>query len=160
MRKGSGVLLSIAVALALTTTVIAADPIIGSWKLNIAKSTFAPNAPPPPKEQTEVYRYLNTSEIELTYKSTEKDGSTQLLVLTWPAQGGAVKVIQGTIPKNMSWIETLIGGEWYVTLLQDGKQAYTRHKIVSKEGKMLRQRFGSTDNQGKPYENILVFDRQ
>ena len=146
--------------LGLTGSLWAADPIIGTWKLNLAKSTFAPNAPPPPKEQTEIYSYLNTGEIELTYKNIEKDGTSTLLVLTWPAQGGAVKVLQGDIPKSMSWVEILIGGEWYVALLQDGRQAYTRHKIVSKDGKILRQSFRSTDSQGKPYENILVFDRQ
>jgi len=145
---------------ALAGSLWAADPIIGTWKLNIAKSTFASNAPPPPKEQSETYRYLSTGEIELTYKSIEKDGSSELEVLTWPAQGGAVKIIKGDIPKNISWIETLIAGEWYVTLLQDGKQAYTRHKIVSTDGKTLRQSFRSNDAQGKPYENILVFDRQ
>jgi hypothetical protein len=138
----------------------AADPIIGTWKLNTAKSTFASNAPPPPKEQSEAYRYLSTGEIELTYKSIEKDGSSVLLVLTWPAQGGTVKIIKGDLPKSISWIETLIAGEWYATQLQDGKQAYTRHKIISKDGKILRQSFRSTDAQGKPYENILVFDRQ
>lgn len=139
----------------------AADPIIGTWKLNIAKSTFASNAPPPPKEQSETYRYLSTGEIELTYKSIEKDGSSVLLVFTWPAQGGAVKIIKkGDIPKNVSWIETLIAGEWYATQMQDGKQSYTRHKIISKDGKILRQSFRSTDAHGKHFENILVFDRQ
>ena len=145
---------------ALTGSLWAADPIIGTWKLNIAKSTFASNAPPPPKEQTETYRYLNTGEIELTYKNLEKDGSSELLVLAWPAQGGAVKIIKGDIPKNISWVETLIAGDWYATQMQDGKQSYTRHKIVSKDGKILRQIFRSTDTQGKPFENILVFDRQ
>jgi hypothetical protein len=160
MRERSRIVLFIAVLLILATAVFAADPIIGSWKLNIAKSTFASNAPPAPKEQTEAYRYLNTGEIELTYKSIEKDGTSQFLVLTWPAQGGTVKIIKGDIPKSIAWIETLIAGEWYVTQLQDGKQAYTRHKIISKDGKILRQSFRSTDVQGKPYENILVFNRQ
>jgi hypothetical protein len=145
---------------ALAGSLWATDPIIGTWKLNIAKSTFASNAPPPPKEQTEAYRLINNGEIELTYKSIEKDGSSVLLVITWPAQGGAAKVIKGDIPKNISWIETLIAGEWYATQMQDGKQSYTRHKIVSKDGKTLRQSFRSTDAQGKPFENILVFDRQ
>jgi hypothetical protein len=145
---------------ALAGSLWAADPIIGTWKLNITKSTFASNAPLPPKEQTEVYRYLTTGEIELTYKSLEKDGSSVLVVLTWPAQGGSAKIIKADIPKNISWVETLIAGDWYATQMQDGKQSYTRHKIVSKDGKILRQSFRSTDTQGKPFENILVFDRQ
>ncbi|MBN2318799.1 MAG: hypothetical protein JXR49_06970 [Acidobacteria bacterium] len=135
-------------------------PIIGSWKLNIEKSTFAPNSPPPPKEETEVYRETEGNLIELTYKSIKMDGSTQLMVFTWPAQGGAVNIVKADIPENLSWVQTFIEGEWYATLMVDGKQFYTRHKTISRDGKILRQSFRSTDDQGKPYENILIFDRQ
>ena len=137
-----------------------ANTIIGSWKLNIEKSTFAPNAPPPPKEETDVYREIEGDLIELTHKSIEMDGSTNLMVFTWPAQGGAVNIIKADIPENLSWVQTRIDGEWYATLLVDGKQFYTRHKTISKDGKILRQSFRSADDEGKPYENILIFDRQ
>jgi hypothetical protein len=96
----------------------------------------------------------------MTLKSIENDGSSVLLVLTWPAQGGAAKMIKGDLPKNISWVQTLIGAEWYVTAMQDGKQVGTRHKTASKDGKILRQSVRGTDAQGKPFENILVFDRQ
>ena len=135
-------------------------PIIGSWKLNIEKSTFAPNSPQPPKEETEVYRAIEGCLIELTFKSIKMDGSTQLIIVTWPAQGGAVNIVKADIPENLSWVQTLIDGEWYVTQMWDGKQSYTRHKIVSKDGKILCQIFRSTDDQGKPYENTLIFERQ
>ena len=135
-------------------------PIIGPWKLNIEKSTFAPNSPPPPKEETEVYREIEGGLIELTFKSIKMDGSTTLMLLTWPAQGGAVNIVKADIPKNLSWVQTLIDGEWIATLLVDGKQFYTRHKTISKDGKIFRQSFRSTDDQGTPYENILIFDRQ
>jgi len=135
-------------------------PIIGSWKLNIEKSTFAANAPPPPKEESETYREIDGGLIELTFKNIEMDGTTKLWVFTWPAQGGAVNIVKADIPENCSWVQTLIDGEWYATLMVDGKQYYTRHKTISKDGKTLRQSFRSTDDQGKPYENILVFDRQ
>jgi hypothetical protein len=146
---------------ALANSLWAADPIIGTWKLNIAKSTFPSNAPPAPKEQIEAYRHLDTGEIELTYRLTEKDGSSVWEVFTWPAQGGAAKMIKGDIPKNISWIQTLIApGEWYVTAMEGGKQIGTRHKTVSSDGKRYRQSWKRTDAQGKPYEIILVFDRQ
>jgi hypothetical protein len=152
-------LVVIALVLGVATAAMAADPIIGSWKLNIAKSKFASNGPPAPKEQTEVYREPNPGQIELTYKSTEKDGSSYQLILGWPAQGGTVKVLQGD-PRGTSWVEALIAGEWYAMYLRDGTQFASRHKVVSKDGKTLRQMFRSVDEQGKPYELLLVFDRQ
>jgi hypothetical protein len=47
-----------------------ADPIIGSWKLNIAKSTFPPTLQAGPKEHTEVYREIEGDQIELIYASS------------------------------------------------------------------------------------------
>ena len=137
----------------------AADPIIGTWKLNIAKSTFSPNVPAV-KENTDVYREIEGGQIELTYTATEKDGSATLLKLTWPVQGGMAKVLQGD-PAGTTWVETLIApGEWYATYLRDGKQFQTRHKAISKDGKTMRQTLRGFDAQGKPFELLLVSDRQ
>ena len=72
----------------------AADPIIGTWKLNIEKSKFPPNDTPP-KEQTETYRELNGDQIELTWKNIDRDGSSSLTVMTYPIQGGAAKNQKG-----------------------------------------------------------------
>jgi len=134
--------------------------IIGSWKLNISKSTFAPNSPPPPKENTEVYRELNNGLVEFKGRTIREDGSSTSLLCTWPMQGGEVTILEGNFPENITWIQTLIESEWYTTQLKDGKQKYTRHKVVNDDGKILRQTYRSTDDQGKPYKNILIYDRQ
>jgi len=144
--------------LGLAGSLWAADPIIGTWKLNIAKSKYPPNVPVA-KEITEVYREIEGGQIELTSTVTEKDGSTTLLKLTWPVQGGVAKVLQGD-PAGTTWVETLIAGEWYATYLRDGKQFQTRHKAISKDGKTMRHTIRAADTQGKPFEILIVFDRQ
>jgi hypothetical protein len=127
----------------------AADPIIGTWKLNISKSKFSPvylflQKLQAPKERTEVYQELDNAQI--------KFGSSY----TWPRQGGAAKV-----PKDYPYevIEMLIApGEWYAIFLKDGVQASVIHKIVSKDGKTMTQTI--TGTAPVPYEQIQVFDRQ
>ena len=57
--------------LGLTGSLWAADPIIGTWKLNISKSKFSPivlamKNQPSPKEETEVYREVDTDWIEFS----------------------------------------------------------------------------------------------
>jgi hypothetical protein len=50
---------------------LAADPVIGTWKLNLAKSTFSPG--PAPKSQTRTYAD-SAQGTKLTIKTTAADG--------------------------------------------------------------------------------------
>lgn len=145
--------------LAWANLAIAADPIIGSWKLNPSKSQFAANGFKAPKEQTEIYREVSPGQIELTFRRLERDGSSTSLTITFPAQGGAGTCVRGC-PKGYSVVESLIAGEWYATEMQDGKQYITLHKVISKDGKLYRQTVRSKDAQGKPFEELLVYAKQ
>ncbi len=148
------------VVLAFATAAIAADPIIGTWKLNVAKSKFASEGPQTPKEGMETYRAVGGDQIELTYTRTMKDGTSFLIKGQWPGQGGAVKVLEGA-PEGVSWVETLISwGDWYVTRMQNGKQVGMMHKTLSKDGKTMIQTSRFMDAQGKLVEEVYVLDRQ
>jgi hypothetical protein len=157
--------MTLAQVLTMAVPAMAADPIIGTWKLNVAKSKFSPamqaiTKRPPPKEYTEVYREIEGDQIEFTTHEILADGSSRSGHLIWPRQGGTVKVLQGGV-EGLTYVETLIGpGDWYVTALQDGKQFGIRHKTLSKDGKTKRETITGTDSAGKPFEQIEVFDRQ
>jgi hypothetical protein len=92
----------------LADSLLAADPIVGTWKLNLAKSKFAPNQPDIPKSGTEAYREVEGDQIELTVTRTEADGSSVLSKYAWPDQGGAVKILQGGPKRITTLVETLI----------------------------------------------------
>ncbi len=144
--------------LGLASSLWAADPIIGTWKLNLEKSTGQSSPAAPIKEQTEVYREIDSDLIELTLTRIGADSSPTSSKLTWPIQGGALK---GLLRPGQSLVETFIAaGEWYVTYMQDGKQYLTIHKVISKDGKTMRQTSKGVDAQGKPYERLRLFDRQ
>jgi hypothetical protein len=155
MRK---VMLFLAI-IGLTSTVWAADPIIGTWKLNLEESKFPPTEVMP-KERTEVYRELAVDQMEFTATGTEANGSPISFKATWPSQGGTVDILQGGDEKT-SYIETLIEpGNWYVTVLQNGKQTGVINKTFSKDGKRMRQTYRGTDAQGNPFERLSVYDRE
>ena len=144
--------------LSLTSSLWAADPLIGTWILNIDRSKFPPNFPSIPKEQTETYRELSNDQIELTYQNVDQDGSSSLLIETYSMQGGIAKVQKGDPP--YSFVQTRIAqDEWIVTYLRDGKQVGTRHKKISKDGNTLRQTISFND-EGMKFELLLVFDKQ
>ena len=85
---------------ALASSAMAADPIIGTWKLDVSRSKFAPNGFKVPKEQSEVYREKGAGQIELTFKRIETDGSSTSLTIAFPAQGGAATCVDGCVDRK------------------------------------------------------------
>jgi hypothetical protein len=152
----------------LSGTLWAADPIIGTWKLNTEKSKFSPMRrsltakQTPPKERTEVYREVDGDLIEFVTTTTWQDGSSRSSKYTLPRQGGIIeKHLPNPFPDGMLWIETLIkSGNWYETIIAGGKQIAVRHKVISDDGKMMRQILRGVDSEGKPFEELEVYNRQ
>jgi hypothetical protein len=111
----------------------------------------------PPKEQIESYRHVDGNRIEMAQTRVSTDGSSNTYTLSWPVQGGTVLGETG----GTVMVETVIApGDWVVTTLQDGKQLRTLHKVISRDGKTMTHTSRGTDPQGRPFENVTVFDRQ
>ena len=165
MEKRTGKsLVSTIVALGLTiltaSAAMAADPIVGTWKLDVSKSKLAPSLSPP-KAQTEVYRELASGQIELELTRINNEGASTSLILSWPAGGGLVEDPRGGLPKGVTAVETLLKpGEWYVTFLMDGKQVMTMHKAISLDRQTMRQTLKGLDPQGRSVQQIQVLRRQ
>ena len=139
--------------LGITTSAWAADPIIGTWKLNAAESKSPPDFPLPAAEMT-VYREVDENLIELS------DGLPGSEKWTWPRQGG-IASMPASVPRERMYVETLIEpGNWYVTIMENGVQVATYHKVVSTDGKKLRQTLKLISPEGKHLERIDVMDKQ
>jgi hypothetical protein len=137
------------------------NPIIGTWKLNVGKSKIL-QAKDSPKEITDVYRELRPDQIEFIRAGTQINGSSISSKWVWPREGGiAERKSPAPLPQETSYIEVLVDpGHWYVTILQNGKQNILMHKSISKDGKTMRLTIKSMDAQGKPVEQLQVFEKQ
>ena len=131
------------------------DPLIGAWKLNVAKGNYWALQQTAVKELMSNYRELGNGQIEVTGTGTREDGSPISFKGTFPRQGG------GTISaEGISSVVTVIDlYNYYITVLNDGKQVLVYECKMSKDGKMFRGRFKGIDNSGKIYEGAEVFDR-
>ena len=142
------------------------DPRLGTWKLNVAKSKFSPvlvafMKQAPPKEETIVYRELGTDEFEMTVAGTQTDGKPIAGKTTSPRQGGLVKIQQGPFPEGTTIVTTRIdSNKSYVTVMLNGKQVLVGQNAVSKSGKQMTTTIKGADPQGKPFEQVTVFDKQ
>ena len=121
MRK---VILLLIIILSLPNTLWAADPIIGTWKLNIEKSkTNRPADEQNLKEEINIYSEIEGDMMELSATAILKDGSSDSSKWTWPREGGIAKCISRTIPEELLYVEILLEtGHWYVSIISYGRQ--------------------------------------
>ena len=143
------------------TTLWAADPIIGTWKLNAEKSkTNRPADEQNLKEETAIYSGIDEDMIELFGTTTFKDGSSDSSKWTWPREGGIAKCMSRTIPVDLLLVELLLDpGQWCVSRMSRGRQIASYNKVVSKDGKTMTQTLIGVDEGGTPLD-VKVFEKQ
>jgi hypothetical protein len=146
---------------ALAGSLWAADPRVGTWKLNAAKSKFPADAQTFMKNATIAIRELDADQLEFITTGIRQDGSPVSEKSLEPKQGGVVTWIEPSQPQGRSFVHTVIGpGDFHSTVLQDGKQFAVFHWVVGKDLKTMFVTIKRTDAQGKPAEGLLLFDRQ
>lgn len=137
----------------------AADPVVGTWKLNLEKSKPAPGQQATLKEMTVTTIELGT-DLETVFKGVGADGTAFSMKFISPQQGGLVKSEQPSAEGNLVVITVIKPGEMYGTSIQDGKQVEYSHTVVSKDGNTMNRTLKTMNDQGKLVESLMVFDRQ
>ena len=157
MRK----LIFLLVLFFLPNTLWAADPIIGTWKRNLEKSTLYQSRRDLIKDIIEVYKETEGNMIETTYTSFRKDGSTLVIERIFPKEGGIVKYVDSEIQEDILNIVIPVGsGDWFISTIVNGRNVLLRHMMVSKDGKTLIETFKGTNMEGQPIDAMAVSDRQ
>jgi hypothetical protein len=139
----------------------AADAFVGTWKFDMAKSKLDPNSKGAAVKEAILVIGEKGTDRESYHKNVYTDGSSDLTKWTVPAQGGIVKVQQGSPDTaSVSVVTRISGSEDYWTTLQDGKQVSMGHWTVSKDGKEIRGKGKGVNARGRPSEQLWVGYRQ
>jgi|SRR6266853_1660102 len=137
-----------------TTPAFAADPIVGTWKLNVAKSKFAG---PALKAATRVYSESNGL-FTLDQKQTAADGKDRVSHTTY-REGKEEKQAPGG-PADTTLAKKLDANTWDFELTKDGKLVGRVHRVVSADGKTLTVQNSGAKLTGAEGDETLVFERQ
>jgi hypothetical protein len=161
MKKTFGLLILGALAL-----VAADDPFIGTWKLNVAKSTYSPG--PPPQSQTvtigadDPQEWGSRQEVAVS----EVDGKGQMVNWSYSATPGTMRhgLLVGTatiagVPDasvlEMRNRKNSVDHEWKM-----GKARRKGHGVISKDGRTMTYTLKGTDAEGKKVSNRSVYEKQ
>ena len=139
-----------------TGTALAADAEIGSWKLNLAKSTFSPG--PAPKSQTRTYAE-SAQGMTITIKTTAADGKESTQTASFKDDGKPY-VVSGNPDFDMVSLKRVDASTVHVTQMKAGATIGTAVRTVSKDRKTLTLAQKGTHASGGKFDDVLVFDRQ
>jgi hypothetical protein len=139
-----------------TGTALAADPVVGTWKLNLAKSTFSPG--PAPKSQTRIYAE-SAQGMTVTVKTTAADGKESTTNLTFKEDGKSYPA-SGTPDFDMVSVTRTDAYTVHSTQTKAGATVGNAVRTVSKDGKTLTFAQKGTHAGGGKYDDVSVYDRQ
>jgi hypothetical protein len=138
-----------------TSSLFAADPFVGTWKLDPGQSTLTSGTVP--KELTLLIEDKGEN-VEVAANGTYPDGSPISIKYTVPHQGGTGDAHEG--PFDGISVKMISDDVREVTYLRGGKQVASRHAVVSKDGKTLRITLKGIDIRGKPVSGVEFFQKQ
>lgn len=146
-----------ALLIAVPMTAAAADPFVGKYKLNTAKSATTGGQTPPEMTLT-----ISEAGANLLISSAAKaaDGSPiPSDVLTVPKAGGTVRAPQGA-SYDSTRVSRHDANTIDVVAMQNGKEKTRVKFALSKDGRTLTRSFSSTNAQGKAVTGTSVLERE
>ena len=145
-----------ACALAVPATASAqSDPFIGTWQLDVAKSSYKPG--PAPKSVTLA--------IEAAGKGMKVavDGATADGPIKWgytAVPDGKDVPVTGNPSADAASVTQPSSHERVVVFKRAGKAALTSKAVVTKDGKMMTITQDGTDTKGQTVHNVLHYMKQ
>ena len=132
-----------------------ASPMMGTWKLNEAKSKLAPGAA---KNHTVVYATAG-DQVKVTVDGTDAQGKSIHNEWTGKFDGKDYPVTGDPTSDTRSYKET---GEssLAMTVKKDGKVTTTGQIVVAADGKSRTVTTSVTDAKGAKVESTAVYDKQ
>ena len=139
----------------LTSPAFAADPIVGTWKLNVAKSKFITGAAL--TAGTRVYTEANGL-YTLSQKLTGADGKEMSNQVQYRDGKDEKQATAGAA--DTTHAKKIDANTWDFDLKKEGKIVGHVHRVVSTGGKTLTVHNTGMQLSGAQGDETLVFDKQ
>jgi hypothetical protein len=161
MSHGIGSITAGAILLLVSGLALAADapanPMLGTWNLNVAKSKF--EGAPAVKSYTLTITDAGGGKTHNVVQWVEGDGSKGSLEYTTD-RGGKPAPVTGYANADAVVMKQTGPRSSHMSLLKNGKQVEWGRYTVSADGKTMRATEGGVDEKGAKYKWKEVWERQ
>lgn len=145
----------VAVVMSLETSAQAADPFIGAWKLNLAKSTFSPG--PAPKTGSVTFSAAGAGFRAVIQGTGAKDEKVQ-----WEYTSnydGKDVPLKGNPDGDTISVRRINANTVETTIKRAGKPTVTNTRTLSPDGKTMTVVSKGTNGQGQTVNNVQMFEK-
>jgi len=155
MMKTRIAVVTVALSFAATVACFAANPHMGTWKLNEAKSKLVPGM----GKNTTVTYAEQKDKIKVTVDGVDKDGKPTHSVWVGKFDGKAYPV-KGNLPYNSFAYKVVNDRTNDITAMKDGKMSWNGRITVAADGKSRTVTINGTDANGKKFSGKAVYDKE
>ncbi len=155
MMKTQIAVVAVALSFAAAAACFAANPHIGTWKLNEAKSKLVPGM----GKNTTVTYTEQKDKIKVTVDGMDKDGKPTHSVWVGKFDGKAYP-LKGNLPYNSIAYRVVNDRTNDITAMKDGKMSWNGRITVAADGKSRTVTINGTDANGKKVKGKAVYDKE
>jgi len=145
------VLLTISIGLA-----AADNPLVGTWKINLAKSTFSPG--PAPKSSTVTFEPAGNG-IKQSVNNVGAQGHSIIYSVTYEFDGKDYPVIGDPARDVVAWTR-IDAHTLEATNKKDGKITTRQKRVIAADGKSFTLTTTGTNPQGQTVKNVEFYEKQ
>ena len=150
------IVVAIAAGLSLVAAAQTPDPLVGTWKLDVAKSTYKPG--PAPKSATVVIEAAGKG-LKIAVDAVNADGSPMKWGYT-NARDGKDAPVAGNPNYDAAAVTQTSPTEGTIEYKKGGKTVMTAKTVVAKDGKMLTVTSTGTGPKGEAVHNVAHYTKQ
>ena len=154
MMKTQIAVVAVTLSFAAGAACFAANPHMGTWKLNEAKSKLVPGM----GKNTTVTYAEQKDKIKITVEGIDKDGKPTHSVWVGKFDGKAYPV-KGNLPYNTVAYRVVNDRTNDITAMKDGKIGWSGQITVAADGKSRTVTINGTDANGKKFKGKAVYDK-
>jgi hypothetical protein len=145
-------------AFAFAGSLFAADPFVGRWKLDLAKTTTTPQNPsaPRPKEVTLIAKEQGEYR-QITVHGVNADGSPIKGGFTIPRNGGPGKVADDNEAYDGITMKLISPKVHDLIYTKGDKGVATRHVVLSQDGTTMTTTYKGASPEGTPITRVEVW---
>ena len=135
------------------------DPWIGTWKINLEKSTYSPG-PKPTTATTITVESAANGGMKTTFDGTTPDGKPFHTEVVGAFDGKDNPVKGARFPNSTAAYKRIDNRTFESTGKVDGKPATTTRVVISADGKTLTATTTGKNAEGQTVNNVIVADKQ
>jgi hypothetical protein len=137
-----------------TAACFAANAHLGTWKVNEAKSKFAPGM-----GKTSTVQYAEKKDqLQVTVDGVDKDGKPTHGVWMGKTDGKTYKV-KGNLAWDAMAYKMVDDHTYDITAMKSGKMTWNGRSAVAKDGKSRALNMNGTGADGKKFKAKVVYDK-